>query len=622
MRALTRDSVVGEPLSSIFHDLAERIAAASRNALEPGDVTLSPAPDHVDANFAFACFPLAKAWRANPAKIAGELAEALEVGEGDEVLSRVEAAGPYVNLTLRHETVGRRVLDAVGDESRIAFGDSERQADEVVMMEYVSPNTNKPLHLGHVRNAVLGRSVANLVASQGAKVWRSDIINDRGIHIAKSMVAYSRLGDGATPESTGTKGDHFVGRWYVEFDKALSEERKAWQEAKGVDSEGLDEREKKKLEEEFLAASEWMEEARDVLRRWEAEDPEVRELWRTMNQWVYAGFDETYERLGIDFDKHYYESQIYQGGREQILDAVERGVFERAENGAILAPLSKHEEALGRKLQDKVVLRADGTGLYITQDLNLAQIKFEEFGLTRSLYCIGSEQNYYMQQLAATLKLLGFGGADGVEHLSYGMVYLPEGKMKSREGNVVDADDLMREVTRLAADAVRERADDLDDDEIARRAEAIGLGAIVFDMLVVGRETDIQFDPKASVAFEGKTGPYLQYVYARISSILRNAGEWKAPETLELREDAERRLVSGLLTYPMTVTEAAESLDPSRLVGYLADEAQAFNRFYRDCPVLDAEENVRATRLALLAAFRRMIGHGLALLAIEPLAEM
>ncbi|MEM8932972.1 MAG: arginine--tRNA ligase, partial [Acidobacteriota bacterium] len=438
----------------------------------------------------------------------------------------------------------------------------------------------------------------------------------------KSMVAYRRFADGATPESAGIKSDHFVGHWYVEFNKALDAERNAWLDEQEITIDGLDEQAKKKVEERFLAASELMIESRDVLVRWEAEDEAIRALWRTMNQWVYDGFDQTYDRLGIHFDKHYYESDIYQGGRRRILDAVDRGVFEKAPNGAILAPLSKHEERLGRKLQDKVVLRADGTGLYITQDLNLAGMKFEEFGLSRSLHCIGSEQQYYMQQLAATLKLLGFEWADEVIHLSYGMVYLPEGKMKSREGQVVDADDLMAEVTRLAAEAVRERSSDLDEAEVARRGEAIGLGAIVFDMLIVGRETEIHFDPRASVAFEGKTGPYLQYAYARISSILRDAGEWQAPEALHVEAAAEWPLVAGLLAYPAAVAEASDTLDPARLTNFLIEQAQAFNRFYRDCRVLKAEEPVRSSRLALLAAFRTMLGHGLSLLAIESLDVM
>ncbi|MEM6793896.1 MAG: arginine--tRNA ligase [Acidobacteriota bacterium] len=522
MKALSQASAVGEPLASIYRHLAAALAARSKGALEESAVAFSQAPDHTGCDFSFPCFPLAKAWKSNPAKIAAELAESLG---GDEVLERAEAAGPYLNLRLDRAEVARRVVREVLEED--GYGDSDRQSGDVVMMEYVSPNTNKPLHLGHMRNALLGRSVANLIASQGAKVLRTDIINDRGIHIAKSMLAYRRFASGETPESAGLKGDHFVGRYYVRFDQALSAERQEWLASQDLDLAEQDERAKKKLEERFLAESELMAETRDILQKWEAEDPEIRDLWRLMNSWVYDGFESTYERLGVHFDKHYYESDIYQGGREVILEAVERGVFERAENGAIIAPLSKLE---GLKLQDKVVQRGDGTGLYITQDINLATLKFEEFGLDRSYYCIGSEQNYYMRQLQATLQMLGFPWASGLTHLSYGMVYLPEGKMKSREGTVVDADDLMAQMASLAAEAVRERFPELSEDEAARRGEGIGMAAIVFALLMVGRETDIHFDPKASLAFEGKTGPYLQYGYARIARILRKAGEWSRPE--------------------------------------------------------------------------------------------
>lgn len=628
MRALTSETVVGRPLADAYEHLAARLAATSRDALEPGDVALVQAPEHTGADLAFACFPLAKAWRRSPAQIATEMAEELnagaEDGDGDPWLAEAVAAGPYLNLLLRRDRTLGAVLREVEGEGEV-YGHSARQAGQRVMMEYVSPNTNKPLHLGHIRNAVLGRAVARLVESQGAEVFRTDIINDRGIHIAKSMVAYRRWGEGETPGSTGTKGDHFVGRYYVKFDQALRDERQAWLAEQDEDPTSLDERGKKKLEERFLAASELMADARDVLQRWEAEDPTVRALWRTMNAWVYEGFDATYERLGIHFDRHYYESDIYQGGKEVIQDALERGVFEEAANGAIVAPLSKHPE-LGKNLQDKVVQRADGTGLYITQDINLATIKFRDFDLDRSIYCIGSEQNYYMQQLVATLRLLGFEWADEVFHLSYGMVYLPEGKMKSREGTVVDADDLMAELADLARGEILERSPDLASEEqaaeLASRAEAIGLAALVFNFLLVGRETDIHFDPKSSLAFEGKTGPYLQYTYARMSSLLQKAGDWQAPAEAVLEEEAEWRVVSDLLFLPSVVADAAESYDPSRLAAHLHDAAQRFNVFYHELPVLHADEPHRSSRLALVQAARIALGNGMRLLALEPIEEM
>lgn len=617
VRSLNHETVVGSPLTEVFAHIAGAIAAASQGALQPEDIVLSQAPAHTGADLAFPCFPLARAWKKNPAQIAQEMAPEVDLGDA---LAAVDAAGPYLNLRLARTAGTVKVLQAVNDADG-AYGGSTRQQGEVVMMEYVSPNTNKPLHLGHVRNAVLGRCVARLVESQGAKVHLSDIINDRGIHIAKSMMAYQRFGNGETPASTGEKGDHFVGRYYVKFDEELRAERKAWLAEQGIDQDGLKDQEAKKVEENFLAASPLMSDTREMLRAWEAGDEDVRALWKKMNSWVYEGFNATFDRLGIDFDKHYYESDIYQGGREIILDALERGVFDKAENGAVLAPLSKHG-----KLNDKVVLRADGTGLYITQDINLASIKFAEYGLTKSLYCVGSEQNYYFQQLKATLKLLGFDWADGVEHLSYGMVYLPDGKMKSREGTVVDADELMVQVTAFAANEVRERDKDgeLADDEVERRAEAIGLAALVYEMLTVGRETDIQFDPKKSVAFKGETGPYLQYAYARSSSMLRKAGDdWTAPDELVVEDDETWLLVRALLYYPTVVADAAEGLDPSRLTSFLIEASQAFNNeFYNNCRVVDAEEPTRSTRLAILQAFRAMLGHGLRLLAIDPLDKM
>ena len=623
VKNLNPDSVRGTALEPTFRDIAERLEQATGGALPAAEVQLTVAPEHTGADLALACFPLARSLRKNPAQIAGELADAIAASPA---VARAEAAGPYLNLSLERGALCERVV-AAARERGSSYGDSERESGQRVMVEYVSPNTNKPLHLGHVRNAVLGRAVARLVASQGAEVLKTDIINDRGIHIAKSMIAYRDFAAGETPQSSGEKGDHFVGRWYVRFDQELRAERRRWDEQKGLDAAALEKlvtRKREQLDEEFQQQSELMQSARALLQQWEAEDPEVRELWRTMNQWVYDGFAQTYELLGIDFDKHYYESDIYRGGREIILDALERGVFEKAPNGAVIAPLSKHGN-----LQDKVVLRGDGTGLYITQDINLATIKFEEFQLTRSLYVIGSEQDFYMKQLKATLELLGVPWASEVHHLSYGMVYLPEGKMKSREGTVVDADDLVHELRAMAREELEQRLGDggerPPDEELERRALAIALSAITFNFLLVGRETDIQFDPRSSLAFEGKTGPYLQYTGARIASILRKADEaggWSAPSPLVLESDAEWRLVQAVALYPLAVADAAQSYDPARLATALFELAQSFNALYHDHRVLDAEEPQRSSRLALLEAVLAVLRGGMGLLGIEALEEM
>lgn len=614
MKALTQDSVVGTALQTVFSHLAKSLAEVSRDAVAAADVALSVAPAHTGSDFAFPCFKLARQWKMKPAQIAEEMAAGLA---DDPMLSSCEAAGPYLNLRLARETVGPQLLAEILQQGD-TFGASERQREEVVMLEYVSPNTNKPLHLGHLRNAVLGRAVARLIASQGAKVWKTDIVNDRGIHIAKSMLAYQRWGNGETPQSLGVKGDHYVGSLYVRYEQELKKEKQTWLETESIDYDSLDEAAKKQVDERFNADSEQMAATHRLLQRWEADDEEVRQLWRTMNQWVFEGFDETYRRLGIDFDKHYYESEIYLGGKEIIQDALDKGLFKRAPNGAVIAPLSEHG-----KLQDKAVLRADGTGLYITQDINLATIKFAEFGLTRSLYCIATEQNYYMQQLAATLALLGYEWATNMVHLSYGMVYLPEGRMKSREGNVVDADMLMEELDSLAAEALRQRYPDLADEEVARRAPAIGLAAMTFHFLVVGKDTDIVFDPKTSIAFEGKTGPYLQYSYARVASMLRKAeGTWQPPEQPLLEEDLEWQLALQLMLFPTVVADAAESYDPSRLASYLVELVQTFGTFYHDHRVIDAEEPARSSRLALVTSFQTVVRNGLQLLGIDVLEEM
>jgi arginyl-tRNA synthetase len=513
--------------------------------------------------------------------------------------------------------VAARVLRSLTLNPR-GYGHSLRQKGEVVMVEYISPNTNKPLHLGHIRNGVLGRSVANLACSQGAEVYKTDIVNDRGIHIAKSVIGYQHSGKGQTPKAAGIKGDTFVGKFYVTFDQMLQQEWKQWLDQQGIVTTDLDEQSKKTLEERFQVESSLMREAREWLRRWEANDPDVRDLWRTMNSWVYAGFDQTYALLGFDFDKHYYESEIFENGREVILDALEQGKFERATNGAIIAPLSKHFN-----LPDKVLLRADGTGLYITQDIYLAMLKFREFGLTRSLYCIGSEQDFYMRQLFATLRLLGLPWADRLHHLSYGMVYLPEGKMKSREGRVVDADDLIQRMKEMASEALLARWPALDLAELDKRSLAIGLAAVIFHFLEVGRDTEIHFDPKSSLSFEGKTGPYLQYTHARLCSILRK-GAWNGdiPVDPTLEEDLEWQIVLGLLLFPVVVADAAEDYNPSRLCTYLIDLAQGVNAFYHDLPVLAAEGSLRSSRLAMVGAARAVIGEGLRLLGIEPIEDM
>lgn len=622
-------NVTGRVAREIFSHVAWKVAEASQGTIVPEEVALSYTPSRDLGDLTVRCFDLAARLKQKPSEVATLLARAIKP---DELIEGSTPVGPYLNVFLKREAVASMVLRAVFEESD-QYGNSDGYSGEVTMMEYVSPNTNKPLHLGHIRNGLIGWSVAELVASQGSRVFKTDIINDRGIHIMKSMLAYMRWGNGETPESTNTKGDHFVGHYYVLFEKEFQKEKTEWLNNVVGNGTELSADQKEKLEDEFTKASSLMNEIRELLRKWEACDGEVRNLWQRMNNWVYRGFEETYRKLGIDFARHYYESEIFEGGKEVILEALGRGLFERAQNGAVAAPLSKHPELFPRNplnpkkvipLTDKVVLRADGTGLYVTQDINLATIKFRDFGLTRSIYCIGSEQDYYMQQLFAIMKLLEFEWAEGLYHLSYGMVYLPEGKMKSREGRVVDADELVDSVVELARSTLKDRYPEIGDKELESRAWTIGLSAIKFHFLSVGKNSPIYFDPKASLSFEGRTGPYLQYSYARASSILRKVGGIpNLPSAIKVSDDSEWQIVTDILDFPRTLSEAAQNLDPAKLANYLADLAQRFNGFYHTNPVIGAgEEEVRQSRLAVTVAFRAVIKRGLSLLGIGVLEEM
>lgn len=629
MEKNNNSNVVGRVAKEIFSHAARKIAEASQGIIAPEEVALSYAPSRELGDLTFRCFELAAKLGKKPNEVASSLAEIIKP---DEFIDHSTPVGPYLNLFLKRDTVTLIALKSVFEEEG-GYGNSDQDRDEVTMVEYVSPNTNKPLHLGHIRNGLIGWSVAELVASQGSQVFKTDIINDRGVHIMKSMLAYMRWGNDETPESTSTKGDHFVGRYYVLFERELQKEKKEWLEKKGVSETEVSDSQKEQLEAEFMEESSLMNGIRELLREWEAGDAQVKDLWQRMNSWVYRGFEETYKKLGIGFDRHYYESEIFEGGRDIILDALNRGVFERTKNGAISAPLSKHPELFPFNpqnsskvipLTDKVVLRADGTGLYVTQDINLATIKFRDFGLTRSIYCIGSEQDYYMQQLFAIMKLLGFKWAEGLYHLSYGMVYLPEGKMKSREGRVVDADELIDNLVEMARSTLRDRYPEIEEKELETRAWAIGLSAIKFHFLSVGKDSPIYFDPKASLAFEGRTGPYLQYSYARASSILRKADdELTLPNTIRVSDDTEWQIITDIIDFPRIIGESARNLDPARLANYLADLAQRFNGFYHSNPILGIpEEEIRQTRLAITQAFRIVIKKGLSLLGVDTLEEM
>ncbi|MBI4143229.1 arginine--tRNA ligase [Candidatus Uhrbacteria bacterium] len=625
-------------MASVWSTILEELRSAIGAAVPTVEsVTFEIPPNSALGDVAVPCFQLARVLKQPPTQIAARIAEALGA---HPLVAQATVAGPYVNLALDATEVARRVLGAVADggERYGGMSDKGRLERERIVLEFISPNANKPLHLGHLRNAFLGEAIARLLETRGHEVHRVCLVNDRGVHIMKSMLAYQRWGQGTTPESEGIKGDHFVGNWYVVFAQKSSAERKAL---------ALPDDQPTPLEQE----------AAEMLRKWEANDSEIRVLWTQMTDWVLTGFRESYATLGVTFEREYRESDIYGEGRAFVADALASGALVKDAKGNTVAPL---KDRLG--IDDKVVERADGTTVYATQDLALALRKERDLHPDRSIIITGNEQDFYFRQLFAIFKLLGMSDVERSEHRSYGMVELPEGKMKSREGTVVDADDLIAELTRLAEEEIRKRADVVPGEPAAgtdeppvvvsdttlARAKDIALAAVKFYLLLVTPETTVTFDPKASLAFTGKTGPYLQYMHARMCSIQRKAnvhlpqpssdGHWSgetesdfSPSLGEgevegegklLIHPTEKQLLLRIARFPDVVAEAADQLDPSTLAQFLYDFAKAFADFYRDVPVIKAEPDVRAARLALLDATRITLARGLTLLGITPLEEM
>ncbi|MCL2184101.1 MAG: arginine--tRNA ligase [Chitinispirillia bacterium] len=535
-------------------------------------------------DYAFPCFALSKLLRKNPAQIAAELKEKLGGGFADNGIT-VKSTGGYLNFFVDKKQMAAAVL-----EHSMAGGFGRGGAEGRVVVEFASPNTNKPLHLGHLRNMSIGDSVARILAYCGCEVVRVSINNDRGVHICKSMLAYKRCGGGAAPESANVKSDRFVGDYYVMFNGKSA----------GDPS--------------------WNDDAQKMLRDWEDGDPETLELWKKMNGWALSGFRETYKLFGIAFDKEYYESDIYKNGKEIVRDGLDRGIFHTKENGAVAVNLT--EEKLGGEDGDKVLLRPDGTSVYIVQDLYLALLKDEEFRYDRSFYVVGNEQDYHFAVLIAIFKKLGYGVADKMKHLSYGMVELPEGKMKSREGTVVDADDLILETKNLAKKEVVERYTGLSDAEAEDRSLKIALAAIKYQLLKIDISKNMIFDPKKAISFEGDTGPYLLYSYARASSIIRKAGGAKDAAVPTRLEPAEVRLVKKISFFTSAIKYARDRLSPSVIAVYAFELAQTFNEFYHANQVIGSGGDVEAFRVSLVASFRATIEKCLGLLGIEPIEEM
>ncbi len=573
-------------------------------------VQLQKTKKEFEGHLTLVVFPFLRISKKGPEQTAQEIGEYLQANES--MVASFNVIKGFLNLTVASSTWIELLNGIQADELYGII--SATDASPLVMIEYSSPNTNKPLHLGHVRNNLLGNALANIMAANGNKVVKTNIVNDRGIHICKSMLAWQKFGNGETPESSGKKGDHLIGDYYVAFDKHYKAEVKELM-AK-YQAEGLNEEEAKAKAE---AESPLMKEAREMLVKWEANDPEVRSLWKKMNDWVYAGFDETYRMMGVTFDKIYYESDTYLEGKEKVLEGLEKGFFYRKEDGSVWADLT------GEGLDHKLLLRSDGTSVYMTQDIGTAKLRFADYPIDKMIYVVGNEQNYHFQVLSILLDKLGFEWGKGLVHFSYGMVELPEGKMKSREGTVVDADDLMAEMIATAKETSGElgKLDGLTQEEADNIARIVGLGALKYFILKVDARKNMTFNPKESIDFNGNTGPFIQYTYARIQSVLRKAKEAnlvipsQLPEGIELSEK-EEGLIQMLADFAAVVKQAGEDYSPSVIANYVYDLVKEYNQFYHDFSILREEnEAVKVFRLALSANVAKVVRLGMGLLGIE-----
>ena len=555
-----------------------------------------------EGDFTLVVFPFLALSKKRPEETAQEIGEFLKANQ--PVVSAFNVVKGFLNLSIS-TNYWIDLLTTIDNTEK--WGTVKATADSpLVMVEYSSPNTNKPLHLGHIRNNLLGYALSNIIAANGNRVVKTNIVNDRGIHICKSMLAWQKWGEGATPESVGKKGDHLIGDYYVAFDKHYKAELAELME-KGMSKE------------EAEAASPLMAEAREMLVKWEAGDKEVRALWEKMNNWVYEGFDETYKRLGVDFDKIYYESDTYLVGKETVLEGLEKGLFYRKENGSVWADLTNEG------LDEKLLLRSDGTSVYMTQDIGTAQLRFRDYPIDKMVYVVGNEQNYHFQVLSLLLDRLGFSWGKGLVHFSYGMVELPEGKMKSREGTVVDADDLMDEMINTARETSEElggKLNDLTAEEKAEINRIIGLGALKYFMLKVDARKNMLFNPKESIDFNGNTGPFIQYTYARTRSIERKAAEAgvnvdnaNAPESISEKECAIIRMLNE---FPAIIKQAGTDYSPSGIANYTYDLAKEYNQFYHDYSILREEnESVKAFRILLTRNVGKVIKTAMNILGID-----
>ena len=586
-------------IENFVTEAARRAAEALYGPLEGEQLQLQKTRREFEGDYTLVTFPLLRRSRKSPEATATELGTYMK--EHNPEISSFNVVKGFLNLVLDGSFWADRFDELAAQEN---YG-CQPSTGRTVMIEYSSPNTNKPLHLGHIRNNLLGYSVAQILQANGHRVIKANLVNDRGIHICKSMLAWKLYGDGETPASTGMKGDHLVGKYYVEFDKHYKAQ------IKELMAEGQSEEEAKKN-------APIMREAQEMLRKWEAKDPEVYALWEMMNGWVYKGFDVTYKALGVDFDKVYYESQTYLLGKSLVEEGLRKGVFYRRDDNSVWIDLT------GDGLDEKLLLRGDGTSVYMTQDLGTAYRRFEDNRLDDMIYVVGNEQNYHFQVLKLVLKKLGYAEwSDHITHLSYGMVELPEGKMKSREGTVVDADDLIADMVHTAREMSAElgKLDGCTEEEANAVSTMVGLGALKYFILKVDPKKTMLFDPRESIDFNGNTGPFIQYTHARICSVLRKAAEAGIDYSEPVRASylpEERELVKMLTEYPSVVKAAGENFAPSLIAAYVYELAKQFNGYYHDHSILKEEQaDVRCMRLRLAQQVARVIRLGMKLLGID-----
>ena len=588
--------------TTLVQSVVEAIKCLYGTGFDAEKIQLQKTRKEFEGDFTLVVFPFLALSKKRPEDTAQEIGEYLKANQPEVAAFNVVKG--FLNLSI----ATTYWIDLLNNIDKTDKWGTVAATDEspLVMVEYSSPNTNKPLHLGHIRNNLLGYALSNIIAANGNRVVKTNIVNDRGIHICKSMLAWQKWGNGETPASSGKKGDHLIGDYYVAFDKHYKAEL----------SELMD---KGMTKEEAEAASPLMAEAREMLVKWEAGDKEVRALWEKMNGWVYEGFDETYKRLGVDFDKIYYESDTYLVGKDTVLSGLEQGKFYRREDGSVWADLTNEG------LDEKLLLRSDGTSVYMTQDIGTAQLRFRDYPIDKMVYVVGNEQNYHFQVLSLLLDRLGFSWGKGLVHFSYGMVELPEGKMKSREGTVVDADDLMDEMIRTARETSEElggKLNDMPEEEKAEISRIIGLGALKYFMLKVDARKNMLFNPKESIDFNGNTGPFIQYTYARTRSIERKAAEAgtmieniAAPTTISEKECGIIRMLNE---FPNVVKQVGTDYSPSGIANYAYELAKEYNQFYHDFSILREEnDDVKAFRILLTRNVGRVIKTAMNLLGIE-----